>query len=258
MLARGPRWPSDVSVDGELSHKTSTSYRPSHPGEQAEATGWETMCKTQGTLSSLASKKIFEAMQHEAEKPAEDIVGNIFKGIVERVEDMLKAAFVDIGLGRAAFLHYWDIVPNRFDNSIELVDREVAQRERPRITQKDIPLLYPPGSEVLAQVIKAPTGTKGARITLNVVLRGKCMVLLPESDYSGISRKIEDPQERERLKSILRQLDIPDGMGVVFRSVSQNQSSSDFARDLASLMESWKRIEQAKISEPAPCCLFRT
>ena len=92
----------------------------------------------------------------------ERLVGSIFKGKVRNLEDGLKAAFVDIGFEKNAFLHYWDIVPSNFDSGVELVERETRkQRDKPRITQKDIPRLYPPGSDIIVQVTKGPIGSKG-------------------------------------------------------------------------------------------------
>jgi ribonuclease G len=121
----------------------------------------------------------------------ERLVGSIFKGKVRNLEDGLKAAFVDIGFEKNAFLHYWDIVPNQFDSGVEIVEREGSRRrDRPKITQKDIPRLYPPGSEIIVQVTKGPIGTKGPRVTTNLVLPGRYLVLLPQADQSGISRKI--------------------------------------------------------------------
>ena len=128
----------------------------------------------------------------------ERLVGSIFKGRVRNLEDGLKAAFVDIGFEKNAFLHYWDIVPNQFDSGVEIVEREVRRRDKPKITQKDIPRVYPPGSEIIVQVTKGPIGNKGPRVTTNLVLPGRYLVLLPNSDQSGISRKIENQQERHR------------------------------------------------------------
>ena len=169
----------------------------------------------------------------------ERLVGSIFKGKVRNLEDGLKAAFVDIGFEKNAFLHYWDIVPNSFDSGVEIVEREGRRRDRPKITQKDIPRLYPPGSEIIAQVTKGPIGTKGPRVTTNLVLPGRYLVLLPNSDQSGISRKIENQQERQRLKKILRELAIPDGMGVIMRTAGEGQQKRYFVRDLALLLEEW-------------------
>src|SRR6202142_2157911 len=170
----------------------------------------------------------------------ERLVGSIFKGKVRNLEDGLKAAFVDIGFEKNAFLHYWDIVPNQFDSGVEIVEREGKRRDKPKITQRDIPRLYPPGSEIIVQVTKGPIGTKGPRITTNLVLPGRYLVLLPNADQSGISRKIENQEERKRLKKILRELAIPDGMGVIMRAAGEGQCRPYFIRYLAILLEEWR------------------
>jgi ribonuclease G len=187
----------------------------------------------------------------------ERLVGSIFKGKVRNLEDGLKAAFVDIGFEKNAFLHYWDIVPNQFDSGVEIVEREGRKRDRPKITQKDIPRLYPPGSEIIVQVTKGPIGTKGPRITTNLVLPGRYLVLLPNSDQSGISRKIENQEERKRLKKILRELAIPDGMGVIMRTAGEGQQKRYFVRDLALLLEEWNGVQERMKKQPPATCVFQ-
>ena len=190
----------------------------------------------------------------------ERLVGSIFKGKVRNLEDGLKAAFVDIGFEKNAFLHYWDIVPNSFDSGVEIVERPTERerrRERPKITQKDIPRLYPPGSDIIVQVTKGPIGTKGPRVTTNVVLPGRYLVLLPNSDQSGISRKIENQPERQRLKKILRELSIPDGMGVIMRTVGEGQQKRYFVRDLALLLEEWHQIQDRIKTRPPASFVFQ-
>ena len=187
----------------------------------------------------------------------ERLVGSIFKGKVRNLEDGLKAAFVDIGFEKNAFLHYWDIVPNQFDSGVEIVEREGRRRDRPKITQRDIPRLYPPGSDIIVQVTKGPISTKGPRITTNVVLPGRYLVLLPNSDQSGISRKIENPEERKRLKKVLRELQIPDGMGVIMRTAGEGQQLRYFVRDLALLLEEWEGIQARIKSQPTATCVFQ-
>jgi ribonuclease G len=187
----------------------------------------------------------------------ERLVGSIFKGKVRNLEDGLKAAFVDIGFEKNAFLHYWDIVPNQFDSGVEIVEREGKRRDKPKITQRDIPRLYPPGSEIIVQVTKGPISTKGPRITTNLVLPGRYLVLLPNSDQSGISRKIESQEERKRLKKILRELAIPDGMGVIMRTAGEGQQLRYFVRDLALLLEEWRGIQDRMKSQPMATCVFQ-
>jgi len=187
----------------------------------------------------------------------ERLVGSIFKGRVRNLEDGLKAAFVDIGFEKNAFLHYWDIVPNQFDSSVEIVDRGPRRRDKPRITHKDIPRLYPPGRDIVVQVTKGPIGTKGPRVTTNLALPGRYLVLLPNSDQSGISRKIERQEERLRLKKILRELSIPEGMGVIIRTVGEGQQKRYFIRDLALLLEEWRQIQERINRQPLATCVFR-
>jgi ribonuclease G len=187
----------------------------------------------------------------------ERLVGSIYKGRVQNLEDGLKAAFVDIGFDRNAFLHYWDIIPNNFDSSIEVVERSPRRKEKPRITQNDIPKLYPIGSEIVVQVTKGAIGTKGPRVTTNISLPGKFLVLLPNSDQSGISRKIDSPAERERLKKILRELDLPEGMGVIIRTAGEEQQKRYFIRDLAILLGEWRQVQESIRSSSTPSCVFQ-
>jgi ribonuclease G len=145
--------------------------------------------------------------------------------------------FVDIGFEKNAFLHFWDALPAALDSGIEEVDRPSGKnKDRKRITAKDIPNIYPVGSEVLVQVTKGPISTKGPRITTNLSLPGRYLVLMPYSDQSGISRKIESPKERERLRKILKELDVPEGMGVIVRTVGEGQRARYF---VAILVSSW-------------------
>ena len=184
-------------------------------------------------------------------------VGSIYKGRVKNLEDGLKAAFVDIGFDKNAFLHYWDIVPNNFDSGVEIVDRGTKKKQKPKITHKDIPRLYPAGSEIVIQVTKGPIGTKGPRVTTNLAIPGRYLVLLPTSDQSGVSRKIESQEERQRLKQIVRKLTLPDGMGVIIRTAGQGQKARYFVRDLAILLEEWERIRETINSKPAPQCVYQ-
>ena len=155
------------------------------------------------------------------------IVGSIYKGRVKNIEQGLKAMFVDVGLEKNAFLHFWDAIPAA-DNEeggrddIEHIERAGRQKLKPKkITAKDIPTLYPVGAELLVQVTKGPIGNKGPRITTNISLPGRFLVLMPLNDMFGISRKIDDPKERERLRKILRKLNVPEGMGVIMRPRSE-------------------------------------
>ncbi|HRX55594.1 MAG TPA: ribonuclease E/G, partial [Verrucomicrobiales bacterium] len=111
----------------------------------------------------------------------ENIIGSIYKGVVRNIEPGLKAMFVDIGLEKNAFLHFWDAIPEALDAGLEEIKRG-GKKQSKRITAKDIPDLYPVGSEVLVQITKGPIGNKGPRVSTNISLAGRFMVLMPRND----------------------------------------------------------------------------
>ena len=190
------------------------------------------------------------------------LVGSIFKGRIKNLESGLKAAFVDIGFEKNAFLHYWDITPESTDTTFEAVETKGSKQRgkrdaKPRPTMNDIPRLYPPGTEVIVQVTKGPISTKGPRITTDISLPGRYLVLNPFSDQSGISRKIEDPKERARLREILRNMTVPEGMGVIFRTAGMGQSRRYFVRDLALLVDEWQKIAERIKAAPTPSCVYQ-
>ena len=180
------------------------------------------------------------------------MVGAIFKGRVQNLEGGLKAAFVDIGQPKNAFLHYWDMLPAANDSQVEFIrDNESAEQKQrmARYQAKDIPQLFPAGSDIVIQVVKDQIGTKGPRTTTNIALPGRYLVLMPSSGACGVSRKIEDPKERERLKDILRSLTIPEGMGVIIRTAGEGKQARWFVRDLHMLLKRWQGIVE-KINAP--------
>lgn len=188
----------------------------------------------------------------------QNIVGGIFKGKVKNIEMGLKAMFVDIGLDKNAFLHFWDAIPAALDSSMEEVERAGRpKKKQPKISSKDIPSIYPVGSEIMIQVSKGSIGNKGPRVTTNVSLAGRYLVLTPYSDQFGISRKIEDPKERKRLRKIMQQLEVPDGMGLIMRTVAQGQRARHFVRDFHMLLEQWRKVESKRDSRPAPVCAYQ-
>ena len=180
------------------------------------------------------------------------MVGAIFKGRVQNLEGGLKAAFVDIGQPKNAFLHYWDMLPAANDSQVEFIrDNESAEQKQrmARYQAKDIPQLFPAGSDIVIQVVKDQIGTKGPRSTTNIALPGRYLVLMPSSGACGVSRKIEDPKERDRLKDILRSLTIPEGMGVIIRTAGEGKQARWFVRDLHMLLKRWQGIVE-KINAP--------
>ena len=213
-------------------------------------------CEKLETRVALLENGVLE--EYTIERSSSDnVVGGVFKGNVTNIEAGLKAMFVDIGLDKNAFLHFWDALPAALDNEMEEVQTSKKKKKsRKRITAKDIPDIYPVGSEVMVQVTKGPIGNKGPRVTTNVSLVGRYLVLMPYNDKSGISRKIEDPAERERMREILQKLEVPDSMGVIMRTVGEGQRARYFVRDLHILLKEWETIETKAKEVSAPYTLF--
>ena len=187
------------------------------------------------------------------------MVGGIFKGRIKNLDPGLKAAFVDIGFSKNAFLHYWDMLPAAADSSVEVVRVNRKKSTGPRAaepTVKDIPNLYPSGTDIVIQVTKGPIGTKGPRTTTNLALPGRYLVLMPYSDQCGISRKIEDPKERQRLRQLVNELTIPEGMGVIVRTAGEGKKPRFFVRDLHLLLHTWDEIQRKEHAEKSPACLY--
>ena len=187
------------------------------------------------------------------------MVGAIFKGKVQNLEAGLKAAFVNIGQEKNAFLHYWDMLPGaNNDPSVEIVleNKKKSSGKNEAKSVSDIPRVFPIGSEIVVHITKAQIGTKGPRTTTNLSLPGRFLVLMPYAGQCGISRKIEDKAERKRLKRIIGNLSLREGMGVIIRTVGQNKPERFFVRDLHILMQQWDQIESRIKNEKDPCLLY--
>ena len=187
------------------------------------------------------------------------MVGAIFKGKVQNLEPGLKAAFVDIGQEKNAFLHYWDMLPGaNNDPSIEIVreNKKKSSAKHEVKSIKDIPKAFPIGSEIIVQITKAQIGSKGPRTTTNLSLPGRFLVLMPYAGQCGISRKIEDKAERTRLKRIIGNLSLREGMGVIIRTAGQNKPEKFFDRDLNLLLQEWDQIEAKIQSQDSPAFLY--
>jgi len=196
----------------------------------------------------------------EVERVGEDrLVGSVFKGKIQNLESGLKAAFVDIGQPKNAFLHYWDIIPAANDSSIEVVRRNTKEpnKKKKKIDLRDIPSLYPIGTDIVVQITKGQIGSKGPRTTTNIALPGRYLVLMPFNDQCGISRKIEDNKERARLRKVIKDLTIPDGMGIIIRTAGEGKKLRFFIRDLHILLKTWNTMESQIDSEKGAACLYR-
>ncbi|MBM4142937.1 MAG: Rne/Rng family ribonuclease [Lentisphaerae bacterium] len=202
--------------------------------------------------------------EFQVEDPTrERVVGSIYKGRIQNLENDLQAAFVSIGQRKNAFLHYWDMLPDTAAR-IGLEDEEEKEKEkgkrrgrRARYTNEDIARQFPPGSEIVVQVTKGPIGTKGPRVTASLSLPGRYLVLMPGYGMSGVSRKIEDPKERERVRKILARLPLPDGTGIIVRTAASGARKSSFARDLRGLVNAWQDLQEAMRTRSAPACLYQ-
>ncbi len=168
-----------------------------------------------------------------------DLVGNIYKGRVTNVVEGMQAAFVDVGLEHDVFLPVSDI---HFAH--HHVDGEQDGAESPApIGVPSIRKLLHVGQEVLVQILKDPVGSKGARATTNITVPGRYLVLMPTIEHIGVSRKIEDEAERERLRSIAMEVK-PAGMGLIVRTVAEGRGREDFVGDINYLLRTWARIEE--------------
>jgi ribonuclease G len=197
--------------------------------------------------------------EYQVEHPTEErMVGSVYKGRIQNLEHDLQAAFVDIGMRKNAFLHYWDMIPD--DESLLDMEEEPSRSRIPkkkRYTNAEIEKRFPPGSEIVVQVTKGPIGTKGPRVTASLSLAGRYLVMVPGARMKGVSRKIADDRERQRLKSVLGRLQPPDNAGLIVRTAGQGARKGSFAADMDDLAVKWTALQEAIASKPAPCCVYQ-
>jgi ribonuclease G len=245
-------------------------------------------CETLETRFALLNNGKLEEYEIERESKGPK-AGSVYLGKIVNLEPSLHAAFVDIGTGKNAFLHYWDMLPATYDMKDKVAgNKEAGKAEKKKktpfseklnsflkrsskstqlreknktrqvqqYTVKDIPSLFPPGTELLVQVVKGPIGTKGARLTTNISIPGRYLVLLPYSDHIGLSSKIDQKSERTRLKKILSELDVPKGMGIICRTVGEGRKAIFFKRDLDMLLDYWHKVEEILEKHKGPCEVY--
>jgi ribonuclease G len=195
---------------------------------------------------------------HIERKEDNRIVGSIFKGKIQNLEDGLQAAFVDVGLKKNAFIHYWDMIPEdaaRLERE-EGIRAKSSTSRRKKYKPGDMKKIFPVGSEIIVQVTKDAIGTKGPRVTANLSIPGRFLVMMPGTHLKGISRKIDDVKERNRLKKVLARLPVPENIGLIVRTAGSGTRKVSFARDARTLFEIWNDIEKGMKETPAPCCLY--
>jgi ribonuclease E len=174
--------------------------------------------------------------------------GNIYKGKIVHLEPSLHATFVDYGEGRHGFLPFSEIHPDYYIQNPEDTQRE----SRPRMQE-----VIRRNQEVLVQLEKEETATKGAALTTYISLPGRYLVLMPGSDGGGISRKIEGEKERQKIKEIVQQLEVPKGMGLIVRTAGLERSKSDLAKDLHYLLRLWESILAKSEKMPVPSLIYQ-
>jgi ribonuclease G len=178
----------------------------------------------------------------------EKVIGSIFKGKVQNVLPGMGAAFVDIGLGRNAFLYVDDI--NK--QPLNIGDVEITQGHSGFTISEKVKR----GDDVLVQIVKEPRGLKGARISTNISLPGRYLILMPTGKYSGVSRKIDSADERNRLKSVMKRIR-PEGMATVVRTAAAGASEAELIADLGVLIRMWHGILETYKRANSPALLHK-
>lgn len=166
---------------------------------------------------------------------AEEKTRNIYKGLVERIQPSLQACFVNFGSNKNGFLQASEIHPEYYSES-----SEPAEDQPPPSVEKAVKK----GQELLVQVTKEMPGRKGAHLTTYLSLASRYLVLTPGRTTGGVSKKIEDEKERQRLKSIMKKFKLPEGIGYIVRTAALKQSKKELSRDLNRLLRMWKDIKE--------------
>ena len=177
---------------------------------------------------------------------SEQIEGNIYKGIVERIESSLQACFVNYGSDKNGFLAADSIHPEYYQNTVEITNNKPIP---------SIEKVLKKGQELLVEVVKEMPGRKGAQLTTYLSLAGRYLVLTPGKTINGISRKIEDEDERERLKFIMGRFKLPEGVGYIVRTVAAGHNKRELSKDLNRLLRLWKDIRK-RVKKAPPFSLI--
>jgi len=192
----------------------------------------------------IAKVKDNKLEEFQIESTAREIIrGNIYKAIISRIEPSLQAVFVDYGAERHGFLQKHEIHSDYFQDSLS--------------GSKSITQIVKRGQEILVQVAKDPFMKKGAMVTTFISIPGRYVVLMPGSQNRGISRKIQDEDERKRLKDIVSKLKMPEGYGIIVRTAGINCTKTRLSKDLNYLLRLWKNIKKNVRQQQAPALLYK-
>ncbi len=205
-------------------------------------------------VALMEEGRLVELMLDRADQ--ERIVGDIYLGKVEAVLPGIQAAFVDIGTEKAGFLHVSDLVHDEDEDD----DEPGNGAGRGRRSRRQLPPIQDhlkKGDTLLVQVTKEPISTKGPRVTAQVSLPGRFLVYMPTSSHVGVSRKIDQRDERARLKTLGREVVKPGTGGVIIRTVGEELTKERFAREWNGLVAAWKKIQRRAKTSRAPALVHR-
>ncbi len=194
-------------------------------------------------------------------KKSRKITGNIYRGKVTNILHNIQSAFIDINEGENGFIHISDILENTkkfeqlFDMDFDL-DYDITEQKKLSSRIENIDELLKLDQPVLVQVVKEPIGTKGARLTSNISLAGRYLVLLPNTPHRGVSRKIEDRAIRDRLKKLIRAFEMPKDMGLICRTASVYATMEMLIEEATDLLHSWETIVEKFHHSKDPSCLY--
>jgi ribonuclease G len=194
-------------------------------------------------------------------KKSRQITGNIYRGKVTNILHNIQSAFIDIDEGENGFIHISDIVENtkKFEEMFDMdfdTNYQPSTNETSKERQQDIKEILKPDQPVLVQVVKEPIGTKGARLTSNISIAGRYLVLLPNTPHRGVSRKIEDRALRDRLKKIIGSFEMPQDMGLICRTLSASATTEMLINEATELLEIWQEIVDKFHNASKPTCLY--
>ena len=189
-------------------------------------------------------------------KKTQQLTGNIYRGRVMNILHNIQSAFIDINEGENGFIHINDIIENT-QKFQEMFDMDFEMTKNPSKKQEEISAYLQLDQHVLVQVIKEPIGTKGARLTSNISIPGRYLVLLPNTSHRGVSRKIQDRVARERLKKTIRAFELPQDMGLICRTASANATTEMLINEAHELTKIWEHIVKDFNRASSPKCLFR-
>jgi ribonuclease G len=194
-------------------------------------------------------------------KKNRQLAGNVYRGRVTNILHNIQSAFIDINEGENGFIHISDIIENtqKFQEMFEMDfdwDIEVSKAQSRQRREADISKIMKMDQAVLVQVVKEPIGTKGARLTSNISLPGRYLVLLPNTPHRGVSRKIEDASSRDRLKKLIRAFEMPKDMGLICRTASVNATPEMLIEEATELLKTWQGIVESFHKANKPNCLY--